>query len=268
MAHCGSLHILPPSISPSSTQTSKTPTRLSFTAGPRALRYLRQSSRQLSLAAQALGCGRTDLAERVGRSEELRKEGLDTQKGLRGELAKLVTANAISAYESAPEPKPAPKPEPEPQADGQAEAEVGAGSGSQKAKVVWVKRDEKATHDFEFLGSIAGGLTACPTATANETRVKPVVLVSSSLPGKDQTHLVLVQSNDQDRAKEVNEQVKAALDSLAGPEGGKRVKGGGAKGRYMSKVDGKWGKAEEAKIAEVVAAVRARLTHLHRVASS
>lgn len=221
LTHCGSLHILPPSIPSDSTSTSKTPTRLSFTAGPRALRYLRHSSRQLSLAAQALGCGRSDLAERAARSEELRKEGSDTVKGLRNELIKLVTEKAVGQYDAAGGPK-----------------------------VFWVKRDEKSTHDFDFLGGVAGGVLASPAVDAT----KPVVVVTSTLPGKDQTHLILVQSNDQDAAKGVNEKIKVALDEMAG-EGGKRVKGGGARGRFMSKVEGKWGKAEDVKLAELVQAV-------------
>ena len=226
LSHCGSIHILPPSISPTSSQPSKTPTRLSFIAGPRALRYLRSTSRQLSLAAQAIGCGRTDLAERVGKNEENRKEGADLQKGLRGELGKLVTQNAIREYQSK--------------------------SGT-KDKVIWVRRDEKSTHDFEFLGLIAGGIISSPSLTSEE---KPIVVATSSLVGKDQTHLVLVQSNDQDGAKSVNEQIKLALDSLTGGGQGKRVKGGGARGRYMSKVEGKWGKAEDTKLAELIQSVR------------
>jgi alanyl-tRNA synthetase len=75
-----------------------------------------------------------------------------------------------------------------------------------------------------------------------------VVLVTSTLPGKDQTQLVLVQSGDQVKAKELFDAVKAALDG----EGEKRVKGGGAKGRFMGKVEGKWGKVEDIKITEVV----------------
>lgn len=208
------------------------------------MRYLRHSSRQLSLAAQAVGCGRADLADRAARGEELRKEGLDTIKGLRGELSKLVVSSSSSDDELL------------------------------QRRVLWVRRDERATHDFEFLGSIASGLIAAAAAAGGSDGsegTKPVIVVTSCLPGKDQTHLVLVQSNDQERAKQVNEQIKLGLDSLAAPApaagggdsggqgggvgAGKRVKGGGARGRYMSKVDGKWGKAEDAKMAEIIQTV-------------
>lgn len=178
------------------------------------------------------------------------------QKGLRGELSKLVTQNVVSGY-----------------ATHATTSTDTSASTDKKSKVVWVRRDEKTTHDFEFLGSIAGGIisslsTSAPAPTAapasaspsdsggaNESEMNPIVVATTSLPGKDQTHLVLVQSNDQEGAKHTNEQIKSALDSLAG-EGGKRVKGGGAKGRYMSKVEGKWGKAEDAKMAEVIRSVR------------
>jgi alanyl-tRNA synthetase len=126
LSHCSSIHILPPSIPSTSTTPSKSPTRLSFTAGPRALRYLRHSSRQFSLTAQAVGCGRQDLVERATRNEELRREGADNVKGLRGELGKLVIADQVSRL------------------DGK--------------KIVWIKRDERTTHDFEFMGTIASGV--------------------------------------------------------------------------------------------------------------
>lgn len=168
------------------------------------------------------------MADRVARSEELRREGSDAQKGLRNELAKLVTDRAIATQETTP-----------------------------SSKVLWVKRDEKSTHDFDFLGAVAGGILASPVGSSE---AKPVIVLTSSLPGKDQTALVLVQSNDQDRAKNVNERIKSALDGLAG-DGGKRVKGGGARGRFMSKVEGKWGKAEDAKMSELIHEVSGLSVH-------
>lgn len=239
LRYCTAIHLLPPSIPSDSGTPSKSPTRLLFTAGPRALRYLRHSSRNLSLAAQAVGCGRSDLVERATRNEELRKEGADATKCLRGELAKVLTGSIARERDT-------------------------------DQDVVWIKRDERSTHDFEFMGSIASGVMTAAAGTAelaipsdaaggNDTKEgtqitqEIVVLVTSTLPGKDQTHLVLVQSNDQTRAKEVYEAVKNGLDSLT--EGGRRVKGGGARGRFMGKVEGKWGKAEDGKIGEVIKAV-------------
>jgi alanyl-tRNA synthetase len=160
------------------------------------------------MTAQAVGCGRSDVAERATRNEELRKEGADAQKGLRSELSKLVIAS------TAQEPG---------------------------KKVIWIKRDEKTTHDFEFMGTIASGVQA-----AAEDK-NGVILVTSTLPGKDQTQLVMVQSTNQDKAKELFDAIKAVLAA-----DGKVVKGGGAKGRFMGKVEGKWGKAEDVKVSEIV----------------
>jgi alanyl-tRNA synthetase/misacylated tRNA(Ala) deacylase len=188
-----------------------------------------------------VGCGRSDLVERATRNEELRREGADAVKGLRGELSKVLAASII----------------------GERQPHRQTAEGATIPDLVWIKRDEKTTHDFEFMGSIASTVMASePVASDGKKQV--VVLITSTLPGKNQTQLILVQSNDQDRAKDLYEKVKAGLDSLPlaqekdGAEagaGGKRVKGGGAKGRFMGKVEGKWGKAEDGKVGEIVKAV-------------
>jgi hypothetical protein len=188
------------------------------------------------MVSQAMGCGRSDLVERATRNEESRREGADAQKGLRGELAKVLAGSIVR--------------------DRQAHDD---------GDTVWIKRDERPTHDFEFMGSLASGIMTgtaeTPLETANSgdategSKKEVVIVITSSLPGKDQTHLVLVQSNDQSRAKDVYEGIKNGLDSLAEGEGGKRVKGGGARGRFMGKVEGKWGKVEDGKVGEVVQAV-------------
>jgi alanyl-tRNA synthetase/misacylated tRNA(Ala) deacylase len=193
-----------------------------------------------------VGCGRSDLVERATRNEELRREGADTVKGLRGELSKVLAASII----------------------GERQRHRQTAEDGTTTDLVWIKRDEKTTHDFEFLGSIASTVMASETV-ATDGKKQAVVLVTSTLPGKNQTHLILVQSNDQDRAKDLYEKVKAGLDDLplaqekdaAGTgagAGGKRVKGGGAKGRFMGKVEGKWGKAEDGKVGEIVKAVSGR----------
>jgi len=168
------------------------------------------------MTAQAVGCGRQDVAERATRNEELRREGADATKGLRSELAKLVVASTMQSLG--------------------------------EKKVTWIKRDEKTTHDFEFLGNLASGISA-----SSENK-DIVILLTSTLPGKDQTQLVMVQSNNQDKAKELFEAIKTVL---AGD--GKVVKGGGAKGRFMGKVEGKWGKAEDLKVSEIVEKVSYRV---------
>ena len=145
------------------------------------------------MTAQAVGCGRSDVAERATRNEELRKDGADAQKGLRSELAKLVIASQWQSI------------------------------GTEGKKLVWIKRDEKTTHDFEFMGTLASGISASADKDL-------VILITSTLPGKDQTQLVMVQSNNQDKAKELFETVKSALVA-----DGRVVKGGGAKGRFMVK---------------------------------
>ncbi|KAL7420208.1 hypothetical protein Q5752_005175 [Cryptotrichosporon argae] len=96
-------------------------------------------------------------------------------------------------------------------------------------KVIVVERAERGTHDFEFLGQLA-------LAVANAHKDRAVVVVSTAA----SPALLLVQSAGADLAKTVNDKVKAALD-----EGGKgRVKGGGAKGRFMSKFEWAKGDAE------------------------
>jgi alanyl-tRNA synthetase len=60
--------------------------------------------------------------------------------------------------------------------------------------------------------------------------------------------LLLVLSASNDLAKGVYERLKTALEGDA--KG--RVKGGGARGRYMSKIEDKWGKDDIAKVLDVI----------------
>lgn len=134
-----------------------------------------------------------------------RKELLAREKTLRTELAQVIGENAA------------------PDAQGAA----------------LVKRTEKSTHDFEFMGAISFAV-----------KDAKVVVVVSAPAGVDPA-LVLVQSADADLAKRTNEGIKEGLVALAGGEKGK-YKGGGAKGRYMGKVEGKWGKAEDEVVKRVL----------------
>ncbi|CAK9787326.1 ThrRS/AlaRS common domain-containing protein [Cutaneotrichosporon oleaginosum] len=119
---------------------------------------------------------------------------------------------------------------------------VGAAAG--KRGVVWIPRVEKSTHDYEFMTSAAGAWGA---AGAEEGAV---IVFTSAPPGVSPT-LLMVQGKDEAQSKSVFEGIKNALDDVDS-EGGKRVKGGGARGRFMAKVDGKWGKREIAAVQGVI----------------
>lgn len=79
------------------------------------------------------------------------------------------------------------------------------------------------------------------------------VIIFSSCPLGATTALILVQAKDNDRAKKMFDAIKTLL---AGDDKA-RVKGGGAKGRYMAKVEGKWGKADCGAIQAIVDAANA-----------
>ncbi|WVF66628.1 hypothetical protein IAT40_001368 [Kwoniella sp. CBS 6097] len=219
------IHVVPPSTS------SPSPTKLYFTSGPRAIRYLTESSRQLSSVAKVLGRARNEVVKTVEQSEITKKEAVDNLKSLRGEMGKLIAERAVE------------------------EAQSGSGRG-----VVWIKRDERSTHDFEFLGNVAAIFTGgVATDSKSSSASAPILILTSAAPsGSSSTltpspTLLMVISSDNDLAKRVNEDIKAAL----GGPGPSRVKGGGAKGRYMSKIDGKWGKVEIGALQGVVDALRA-----------
>ena len=99
-----------------------------------------------------------------------------------------------------------------------------------QGQVAWIQREQKSTHDFEFISGVASGYL--------ERQPEGIAIATSSLSGVPPS-LLVVQSRG-DKAKEIFDKLKKALE---GNEKG-RVKGGGAKGRFMAKVDGKWGKAE------------------------
>lgn len=180
---------------------------------------------------------RDDVPKRVEQIDMQRKEAVDREKGVRAELAVMLGQAACRAVE----------------------VEKG---------IVWMNRSERATHDFEFSQAIGSAFIAAAQSQAEQrqgegSRIQqPIIVVTSALPGPGQTALMLVQSLDQEGAKMVNEKLKTALDELAPVEGeakGKRVKGGGAKGRYMCKVDGKWGKREDERVKQVLEEVSKRM---------
>lgn len=102
--------------------------------------------------------------------------------------------------------------------------------------IILLERSERSTHDFEFMGVVAMSVQGA----------KAVVMTSVN-PGNPA--LVLVQSGDADLAKKLNEGIKEGIAKLEGGAG--RYKGGGAKGRYMGKVEGKWGKEESGVVRRV-----------------
>lgn len=158
---------------------------------------------------------RADVPERVAKLEETRRDTASREKDLRGELARSLAEGLVAPAER----------------DG----------------VVLVQRDSKSTHDFEFLSSLSLSLISTVTER-DEAKGKSLLVILTSAPTGSTTNLLIVQSQDHDLAKSANEELKKALE---GEEKG-RVKGGGAKGRFMSKVDGKWGKNEQAAIDGVV----------------
>lgn len=102
-------------------------------------------------------------------------------------------------------------------------------------KAVWIHRTERATHDNDFLSQAAQvAITANP-----DSGLAAVLCTSapSAAQGPVGPALVLVQAKDDAQAKALFTAVKAALADRG-------VKGGGARGRYMAKVEDKFGKAE------------------------
>ena len=171
-----------------------------------------QTSRQLSLAAQALSVGRGDLVDRVEKMDQLRKETSSRERDLRAELSKLI-GDTLSNGE----------------------------------QVVYTKRTDKSTHDFEFLGGIAASING------------PKVSVLVSAPTGSTPSLIMVNSPDNDTAKNLNEKIKSVLNAIPNKDGenkGPRYKGGGAKGRYMGKLEGKWGKEEDEAVEALVREVK------------
>lgn len=163
------------------------------------------------MTSQALLSSRTNVSERATRNEELRKEAGATNEALRKEVVKLLVD-----------------------------------SQDENKKAIWIHRDSKGTHDFDFLGMISNGLIS------KEGSVMEVVIITSAIDGIT-GGLLLVQSKDDKLAKEVKDQITAAIDALNQEgEAGKRVRGGGAKGRYMCKVEGKFGKREKEAVEGIV----------------
>ncbi|GMK58704.1 hypothetical protein CspeluHIS016_0601460 [Cutaneotrichosporon spelunceum] len=117
------------------------------------------------------------------------------------------------------------------------------GGAAAKSGVAWVHRAEKSTHDYDFMGMAAAVWNGGAEDGA-------VIVFTSALPGTSPA-LLMVQGKDEARSKSVFDALQAALNGVD-PDAGKRVKGGGARGRFMAKVDGKWGKRETEAVQGVV----------------
>jgi alanyl-tRNA synthetase/misacylated tRNA(Ala) deacylase len=209
----GFIHVLPPPTPfAAAAPSSSAPTRLYFYAGPRAAAHLATASRTLSRAAQVLSVPRAQLPERVGRLENNRFDTADANKALRLELARVLS--------DAPEC-------------------VG--------HVAWVLRTSGATHDFEFMNAVASGFFARlgeDEVAEGRDEDKAAAMVIVSAPTNVSPALVLVQGRDAAKAKALYEEIKVAL--------GDRVKGGGAKGRFMAKVE-KWGGRDTLAVKKILA---------------
>ena len=131
-----------------------------------------------------------------------------------------------------------------------ARAEGRAIEWKQDSQGVWrarVERNEESTHDFEFLQSLANHAQdhLINDMVKSTTPSPSFVLVVISNPDPlwlNKTHqsggaFLQITSSPPDLAKQAGDQVKSALDTL-GDKG--RVKGGGAKGKFMGKVAGGW----------------------------
>jgi alanyl-tRNA synthetase len=145
--------------------------------------------------------GRGDLVERIEKMDTVRKETVDRERGLRAEVLRLVGEQALL-----------------------------------QGQYAWIHRTEKATHDFDFLSTVAATFI-----TSSESKA---IIMTSALAGSTSPALLVVLSGDNEVAKGLNEKLKTALDP-------KRIKGGGAKGRYMSKIEGSFGKTQVAAVSTV-----------------
>lgn len=262
------LHVLPPALAAYSSAPSQSATKLYFTAGPRARRCLASASREMSRAAQALGSGRDNLAERAQRAEELKRQGVIDGEGLRKELAKVLGEKELRAAIELRESR----------ADGESK---------DGAVVVYVDRTETTTHDFDFLGMLATSVQIASDSQTTPSAFAPLTICMSA-PSATPGGLLLVQSKDDALAKSTKERISAALNAVpvsgSGPgESGAatpvqsqgngdtaaakpvkvapRVKGGGAKGRYMCKIEGKVGKREREAVGAVVDEIRAEVSN-------
>lgn len=264
LSRVGLIHVLPPS----GNLTTLKPTRLFLLAGSRAYRSLLSASRDLSSLASLLACTREDALERVGQREAQRSAMGKGVTAMRAELGKLVGRSLEWTSGSGGSSNGARS------LDDTASSSTTTNSTS-TVRVASLSRSDESTHDFEFLNLVQTSAVARlieldgrdPTRRG-ETPDGPYVLaLTSSLPGGGGAGaaggdaaltLVHITSQPADLATRVADRLKTAmqaLDPAAAGTGNDRIKGGGARGRWMGKVSGKWGKREKLAWEEVLAGV-------------
>ncbi|KAJ9104507.1 hypothetical protein QFC21_002003 [Naganishia friedmannii] len=230
LSKIGLIHVLPP------TNVSQKPTRLFMLAGHRATRHLIAASGELTRAATVVGCSRSELAGRVEQREQGRREMMRGQERMRAELAKVL--GGVVVWKT--------------MADGD----------GKEIRCAVVSRAEEATHDFEFLTALnVAAVDALKADFGNDDGVLPryaLIIHSTVIPApnngvSEAGSLVLITTNPPELAKTYGDKLKSALDAIPGQERA-RVKGGGAKGRWMGKVGGKWSRADAEALEGVVVA--------------
>jgi alanyl-tRNA synthetase/misacylated tRNA(Ala) deacylase len=148
----------------------------------------------------------------MARIDALRADAVDKEKALRLEVAGTLAEALASTLPNAP------------------------------GSVANLTRTSAATHDFEFVNAVAGAFfarladDAAGAGTEVDARAALVLVSAAESPA-----LLLVHARDAERGKKLYEAVRAKLADLppapsAAP--GPRVKGGGARGRFMAKVEG------------------------------
>ena len=224
LAKIGLIHVLAP------TTASKKPTRLFMVAGHRATRHLIAASHSLTKASVGLGCARDQVAARAEQGERARRDLARAQDRTRQELAKalgsLVKWEKVESGEAGP------------------------------AYRGLVTRTEEATHDFEFLGNLNAAAVENITEPDSPTPSYALLLHSSVVPMasngiEEAGSLLMIMSNPPELAKQLGDKIKTVLDSIEGQEKS-RVKGGGAKGRWMGKITGKWSKADASALEKLI----------------
>lgn len=224
LSKIGLIHVLAP------TTASKKATRLFMVAGHRATKHLIAASHNLTKASVGLGCARNQVALRAEQGERARRELVRTQDRTRQELAKalgsLVKWRKVDAGDAEP------------------------------AYRTLVTRTEETTHDFEFLGNLNAAAVESIPSQDSSTYSYALILHSNVLPMAsngitEAGSILLITSHPPELAKQLGDDLKAQLDAIEGQEKG-RVKGGGAKGRWMGKITGKWSKADASALERMV----------------
>lgn len=200
-------------------------------AGARAHRHLLNASRLLSSASIPLSCGRSDVPARVEQRETARKETSRLSDRIKDGLAN---------------------------AEGKAvEWKKDEENGIWKALM---ERREEATHDYEFLGTMAtyAGEHLKKINAANPGESTPFVIALISNPDPQWVNkstvatgpMLYILTHPPEKVKEVGERVKKVLEEIGGEKN--RLKGGGSKGRFMAKVSGVWSEKDKEAVWEIL----------------